>query len=176
MSETAATRRSEATVAAAGPRGMITLRGDLSDAVLAAAVRSVAGVDMPAPRRIVVRGARGAAWMSPDELLILCPYAEAAATVAALDAALAGEHALAVDVSDARATFTISGARASDVLRRLSPADIDRLAEGEIRRTRIAQVAGGFWRSGPDQITLVTFRSVAGYVMDLLSAAARQPL
>lgn len=161
-----------ATVAEAGLRGMITLRGDLASKPLATALRAI-GIILPPQRRVVMSGSKGAAWMSPDELLLLVPYPEAPATVSALSTALAGEHALVVDVSDARATFTVTGARAADVIRKLSPADIDRLAEGEVRRTRIAQVAGAFWRSGPEEITLVTFRSVAGYVMGLLEVSAR---
>ena len=162
-----------ATVADAGLTGMITLRGTLASPAMAAAVKAATGCDMPARRRIVLSGAKGVAWMSPDELLVLVPYAEAAATVAALSQALSGEHALVVDVSDARAVFTVTGDRADQVLRKLSPADIDRMDPGEIRRSRIAQVAGAFWRSAPDRITLVTFRSVAPYVMGLLSNAAK---
>ena len=75
-------------VADAGQCGMVTLRGDLASAGLAAALRSAAGVGVPAPRRIAMNGAKGAAWMSPDELLLLCPYAEAAAMVAAFEDAL----------------------------------------------------------------------------------------
>lgn len=162
-----------ATVAEAGLRGMITLRGDPGSKTLAAAVRRVAGVGLPGARRIALKGERGVAWMSPDEFLVLVPYAEAAGAAAAMAEALAGEHALVADVSDARATFTISGAAAGDVLRKLSPADLDALAPDEIRRTRIAQVAGAFWRSGEGEFTLVTFRSVAAYAMGLLEAAAR---
>ncbi len=158
-----------ATAAEAGLRGMITLRGDPGSKTLAAAVRRVAGVGLP----IALKGERGVAWMSPDEFLVLVPYAEAAEAAATMAEALAGEHALVADVSDARATFTISGAAAGDVLRKLSPADLDALAPDEIRRTRIAQVAGAFWRSGEGEFTLVTFRSVAAYVMGLLEAAAR---
>lgn len=161
-----------ATVAEAGLHGMIALRGDLASKKMAAALK-VAGASVPGARRIVQKDGRGAAWMSPDELLVLCPYGEAAATVAALEKALAGEHALVADVSDARAVFTIRGPKADQVLRKLTPADIDALAPDEVRRTRIAQVAGAFWRSGPEEITLVTFRSVAGYVMGLLEAASR---
>ncbi|MFZ5709885.1 MAG: sarcosine oxidase subunit gamma [Pseudomonadota bacterium] len=163
-----------ATVAEAGPCGMITVRGNLSSPAMAAAVRAAAGCEVPAQRRILLSGGKGAAWMSPDELLLLVPYAETPAAVAALSAALAAEHALVVDVSDARAVFTVTGAKADQVIRKLSPADIDGMAEDEIRRTRVAQVAGAFWRSAPDQITLVTFRSVAGYVMGVLSTAARE--
>ena len=161
------------TVAEAGLRGMITLRGDLSAPAMKTAVKAATGADMPAPRRIAVHGDRAAAWMSPDELLLLVPYAEAVATIAALDAALAGTHYLAADVSDARAVFTIGGARAAEVLMKLCPVDITTLAEGEIRRTRAAQVAAAFWKSAPEEYTLVSFRSVAGYVMALLEVSAR---
>ena len=106
-------------------------------------------------------------------LLILVPYAEAGATLATLGTALAGQHHLAADVSDARALFTIRGARAREVLMKLCPVDMEALAEGEIRRTRAAQVAAAFWQSAPDEFTLVSFRSVAAYVMDLLETAAR---
>ncbi len=162
-----------AVVAEAGLRGMITLRGDLGSAKMKKAVKAAAGTAVPAPRRILSAGDKAAAWMSPDELLILVPYGDAQATVAALEAGLAGEHHLVADVSDARAVFTIRGAKADQVLRKLCPVDFDTLAEGEIRRTRTAQVAAAFWRSGPEEFTLVSFRSVAGYVMGLLETATR---
>jgi sarcosine oxidase, subunit gamma len=161
------------TVADGGLRGMISVRGDLASASLAAAVRDVTGTDLPARRRMLHKGDRSVAWMSPDELLILLPYAEAPAVAAALAEGMAGDHALVADVSDARAVFTITGAKADHVLRKLSPADIDNLADDEIRRTRIAQVPGAFWRSGSQEFTLVTFRSVAQYVMDVLEMSAR---
>jgi len=162
-----------ATVAAAGPRGMITLRGDLASAAVKKAVKAATGTAVPARRRIVVEGARAAAWMSPDELLILVPHESAAATVAALKAALAGAHHLVADVSDARASFTIRGAGAEQVLMKLCPVDVATLAEGEIRRSRAAQAACAFWRSAEDEFTLVAFRSMAGYVMAILENAAR---
>ncbi|MFN0116451.1 MAG: sarcosine oxidase subunit gamma [Paracoccaceae bacterium] len=162
-----------ATVTEAGLRGMVTLRGDLASPALAKAVKDATGCAIPAPSRIVLQGDKGAAWMSPDELLILVRYADAPVTAAALAAALSGEHALAADVSDARATFTVAGSKADQVLRKLTPADLDSLAEGEIRRTRLAQVAGAFWRSAPEEFTLVTFRSVAAYVTGLLEFSAK---
>ncbi len=86
--------------------------------------------------------------------------------------ALAGEHYLAVDVSDARAVFRIEGARAAEVLLKLCPVDHVPLAPGELRRTRAAQVACAFWRDD-DGYTLVCFRSVAAYVMGLLRHSAQ---
>ena len=84
-----------------------------------------------------------------------------------LDKALAGKHHLAVDVSDARAVFRIEGPKAAEVLMKLRPVDLPPLAPGELRRTRAAQVACAFWRDD-DGYTLVSFRSVAAYVMGLL--------
>ena len=58
------------------PQGMITLRGDLSDIKFDTAAKTVGGGTLPAQRRAEIHGARGLLWMSPDELLVLCPYAE----------------------------------------------------------------------------------------------------
>ncbi|GAB1363642.1 hypothetical protein MASR1M32_28780 [Rhodobacter sp.] len=86
--------------------------------------------------------------------------------------ALAGEHHLAADVSDARAIFRIEGAKADQVLAKLCPADLARMQPAELRRTRVAQVAGAFWAADGAGYTLVSFRSVAGYVMGLLTHSA----
>ncbi len=162
-----------ATVTEAGLQGMITLRGDLTSARLKKAVKSVAGVDLPAPRSIALKGAKGAGWMSPDELLILVPYGEARAAVESLSKALEGEHHLVADVSDARAMFRVKGEKADQVLMKLCPVDLATLAEGELRRTRAAQVAAALWKSDKDEFTLVSFRSVAGYVFGALEVSAQ---
>lgn len=86
------------TVTEAGLQGMITVRGDLKSAKLKKAVKDAAGLAIPAQRRAAFKDGKGVGWMSPDELLVMVPYAEAGATVAALTAALEGEHALVVDV------------------------------------------------------------------------------
>ena len=155
-----------------GPLGMITLRATPDIEGLAAAIKAAVGVAMPAARRIELAGTRAAGWMSPDEYLLILPYAEVAAARAVLDKALAGQHYLATDVSDARAVFRITGARADQVLAKLVPVDLASLAPGELRRSRAAQVAAAFWRDG-DGFTLVSFRSVAGYVLGLLRQSAQ---
>jgi sarcosine oxidase subunit gamma len=155
-----------------GPLGMISLRAKPDVAGLAAAIRGVTGTDIPAPRRIAVQGDCAAGWMSPDEYLLILPYADTGAAMVKLAGALAGQHHLAAVVSDARAVFRIEGDRADQVIRKLCPVDMDRLAEGELRRTRAAQVAAAFWRQG-NGFTLVCFRSTAAYVMGLLSHSAQ---
>jgi sarcosine oxidase, subunit gamma len=155
-----------------GPLGMIALRAKPEIAGLAEAVRSVTGTDLPAQRRIEVAGERAAGWMSPDEYLLILPYGETGAAMESLSKALAGEHHLAMVVSDARAVFRIEGDKAGQVIRKLSPVDLDMMAPGELRRTRTAQVAAAFWKQG-DGYTLVCFRSVATYVVGLLTQSAQ---
>jgi sarcosine oxidase subunit gamma len=156
----------------AGLQGMVTLRGHLGE--IAGAVREVAGVEVPEVNRFAMNGDRGAVWMSPDELLLLMPYAEAGAAVAALDTALAGVHHLAVDVSDARAVMVLDGAGAREVLGKLTPADLTPsvMGPGQVRRSRIGQVAAAFWCVAEDRWTVVCFRSVGDYAFKLLSQSA----
>ncbi|NEX45380.1 sarcosine oxidase subunit gamma [Pseudotabrizicola algicola] len=161
-----------ASVREIGPLGMITLRAKAGTAGLEAAVHAATGCALPAQRRIVRQGDRAAGWMSPDEFLLILPYGDVAAALAGIAQALQGQHHLAVDVSDARAVFRIEGAKADQVLRKLSPVDFDRLEPGELRRSRAAQVAAAFWAEDGG-FTLVCFRSVAAYVMGLLSTSAQ---
>lgn len=154
-----------------GPLGMITLRAKPGTPGLDAAIRAATGAALPAPRRIERAGDAAAAWMSADEYLLIVPHAQVAAALSALADGLAGQHHLAADVSDARAVFRIEGPKADQVLRKLTPADLSALAPGEVRRSRLAQVAAAFWEQDGGY-TVVTFRSVAGYAMGLLSHSA----
>ena len=160
-----------ATIREIGPVGMITLRAKGLKS-LDKAIKAAVGTKVPAQRRIEVKGEKACAWMSPDEYLLILPYDGVAAALSAIGKALAGEHHLAVDVSDARAVFRIEGDKAGQVLRKLSPVDLDRLEPGEVRRTRAAQVAAAIWAEDGGY-TLVCFRSVAGYVMGLLTHSAQ---
>ena len=167
-----------ATVTEAGLRGMITLRGDHNAASLRQAVTDIVGVDMPEVRRCTRAGERAAAWMSPDELLIMLPYADAPDVVARLSAALEGMHGLAVNMSDARAVFMVEGTAegtAREVLAKLAPVDMSGAAftQGMFRRTRLAQAAVAFGAVGDDAFELICFRSEAQYVFDLLSMSAK---
>ena len=164
------------TVREAGLRGMITVRGDLGSAAMKEAVKAATGYVVPDQRGVKSKGEKGVAWMSPDELLILVPYAEAEPAVAKMQDALAGEHSLVVNVSDARAVFTLTGAGWREVLAKGAPGDIapDAFGQGEARRTRIGQIAAAFWISGEEEVTIVCFRSVAEFMFEWLSTASRE--
>ena len=154
-----------------GPLGMIALRAKPDAVGLAEAIKAATGCALPAARRIEVNGTSAAGWMSPDEYLLVLPYGETDAALAAIAQAFGGAHHLAVAVSDARAVFRVEGAKADQVLAKLSPVDFATLGPNELRRTRAAQVAAAFWKDG-DGYTLVCFRSVATYVMGLLTHSA----
>jgi len=160
-----------------GPQGMVTLRCDLGDPDIAGAIRSVCGASVP-PARGMAKGATATlAWMSPDELLILCAHADAPSMAGALGAALAGRHHLAVDVSDARALFALSGPPGAvrDVLAKSTPADMGpaALPPGEMRRTRLAQASAAIWFEDDADARVACPRSVARYVLDLLAVSAK---
>ncbi|MCF6231602.1 MAG: sarcosine oxidase subunit gamma [Rhodobacteraceae bacterium] len=165
-----------------GLQGMITLRGDLTSKPLIAGARAAGGgAKMPKMRMANVMddgaGKSGLCWMSPDELLVLCPYDKVEARLTALSTKLGAAHALAVNVSDARAVFRVSGgaANAREVLAKLCPVDMSPggFKPGMFRRTRMAQVAAAFWMDDNQDIYIICFRSVARYVFDLLKTAAQ---
>jgi sarcosine oxidase subunit gamma len=156
------------------PQGMITLRGDLSDAVLQKAATDVAGVDMPGQREARCAEDRAICWMSPDELLVMCPHDAVSESVAAMQKALAGQHALVVDVSDTRSNFRITGKDAREVLAKTAPVDLapGRFDPPMFRRTRLAQVPAAFWMRDEETFQLFCLRSHTEYVQSLLETAA----
>lgn len=159
-----------------GLQGMITLRGDFSSKAFKAAVKAVAGCGIPNVRKHASgKDGRIVAWMSPDELLLMTSYEMANADLEALLAGLKDDHALAVNVSDARAVFRVSGTSAREVIAKLAPVDMSAAEFGadDFRRTRLAQVAAAFWMSDSDSVDVVCFRSVAQYMFDLLSTVAQ---
>lgn len=155
--------------------GMVSLRADLSDSTVIRAIRSVSGGALPDRQTIVFSPKATVAWMSPDELLILTDYSGAPGIVDQIGKALAGQHHLVAEVSDARAVFRLEGAAWRQVLAKLSPADVTEagLQPGTLRRSRLAQVAAAFWIKDAETAELICFRSVADYVYAVLCNAAR---
>ena len=167
-----ATFTGTATIREIGPLGMVALRAAPGTSGLPEAILAVSGTAVPGQRNILRQADRWTAWMSPDEVLLVLPRAGVQTALSMIATALGTAHHLAVDVSDARSVFRIEGPGADQVIARLCPVDLARLPEGEIRRTRAAQVACALWRADGG-ITLVAFRSVARYVFDVLANAAR---
>lgn len=166
----------EIRIADAGLTGMLTIRGDLTDDTVAAAVERATGCGVPGTTTLSSGDMRHLLWMSPDELLLILPYGDVDKVAQTLSAALDGHHHLIADVSDARAVFDLTGDGGAirDVLAKLTPADVSTtgLPVGRVRRTRVAQVPAALWFDSETAARLVCFRSVAEYVLGLLSVSA----
>lgn len=163
-----------ARIEAAGPTGMITLRGDLATRPVKAAVTAVTGAKLPGQGQISFGKTGAAAWMSPDELLLFCPYDEASALLDRAETALGKAHALAVDVSDARAVFRVAGPAAREVMGKLFPVDFapGQFDAGRFRRSRMGQIAAAVWMEEDGSFGMICFRSVADFAFELLKEAA----
>ena len=161
----------------AGLIGMVTLRADLGDAAVTKAL-SGAGFEVPGQRRVTGGLGGGALWMSPDELMLLCPHGEADALATSLTETMSDSHAMVVNVSDARSVLRLSGEGVliREVLAKVSPANLrpTALPQGEVRRTRLAQVPGAFWFAGEGEAVVIAFRSVGEYVFELLSKVSEE--
>lgn len=165
-----------ATIEECGLQGMITLRGDLSARALKAGATQAGSVKMPGQGMANVTGKNGLCWMSPDEVLVLCPYGEVSDRLDALNVKIDSMFALAVNVSDARAIFRVSGPATREIIAKLCPVDMspDVFRPGMFRRTRMAQVSAAFWMDGDESIYIICFRSMAEYVFGVLKAAAQK--
>ena len=173
-----ATVQGFARVEEAGLHGMITLRGDLASAKVQKAVKDATGQEIPDIRSINTGNNGAVAWMSPDELLVMVAYDQVNDTLAKIETTLAGEHFLAVNVSDARAMFRVSGSGAGvrEVVAKLCPVDMTPgvFEPGMFRRTRMAQIPAAIWMPDGGSVQIVCFRSVAEYAFNLLRDAVAE--
>ena len=172
----------EPTVAAApligiketGLRGMITLRGDLASEALQAAVDEAVGLKVPEPLAMSADGDARAIWMSPDELLLLCGYADANAAIVRIGEQMGDAHHMALNVSDARAVIRLTGSRVGEVLAKGAPCDCSDhgFPVGTARRTHLAGLAVAFWRLEQDVWEIVALRSYSHHLMTWLETAS----
>lgn len=161
-----------ARVAERPARAMVTVKGP-PEALIEAA-RAAVGAAMPKPLRFEDGPGGRAAWMAPDELLLLPAAGRGEGVVATLEGRLAGGHVLVADVSDARVAFGVEGPAWRDVLAKATPIDLRPAAfgPGAFRRTRLGQVAAALACEAPDRAEVLVMRSVARYAADLLATAA----
>ena len=160
-------------VSEAPATGMITLRGDLADAGVQKAVKSVMGAGVPATLAVTEADAGQILWMSPDELMIVCAYDQADQVVADLIAALGETHSMVVNVSDARAVFDLNGYATPEIIAKLAPIDMKAMQAGTVRRTRFGQIPAAFWMTSNDSARIICFRSVGEYMFNQLRNSAQ---
>ena len=155
------------------PQGQISLRCEVSDDYHAK-LGEVLGLGLPEQLSAVEEGDRALLWMAPDELLLLLPYDAVPEMLTRLHTTFEGWFIAITDVSDARAQFRLSGPHLRDVLSKVTPADMspDAFIPGMVRRSRLAQVAAGYWLRSDGEAQVFVFRSVGDYAFRVLSLAA----
>jgi sarcosine oxidase, subunit gamma len=158
-------------------RGMIDLRGLLSDRKFATAAKKVLGVDLPkVPRTSAAWGDIQILWLSIDQWLVLCPGAKADELCANLQEALTDIHSLVVNVSDMRAVIRLEGDRCREVVMKGSSLDLTDgdYIPGTVRRMRFAEIAALLHIVEDKVIDIYVFRSYAHYAWEFLQKAARK--
>ena len=151
--------------------GMLTVRGDLRSSKFKTAFAKAVGTKSPKEREVIL-AKNNVAWMSPDELLILCDYADVSSFSQNLQMELKDQHHMLVNVSDARALFEVSGSGVREVIAKLAPVNIATLEICEIRRTRFSQIAAAFWLTSETSLSVICFSSVADYMFNLLKTSS----
>ena len=156
------------------PAAMIDLRLNAADSTALNETREILGIGLPLlPNKTTVAASRVAWWLGPDQWLIVASAADAANLVQSL-AAVAPS---AVDVSDLRAEFELTGPHATDVLRKGCGIDLHPRAfrPGDCAMTALARVRAGIRQidERPGYRILVE-RSVAAYLWDWLVDAMRE--
>ena len=151
--------------------GMLTVRGEFRSSKFKTSF--VKAVDFKiAERQRSNFNKNIVAWMSPDELLILCDYTDISSLSQNFQMELKDQHHMLVNVSDSRVLFEISGSGIREVIAKLAPVNIATLEIGEIRRTRFSQIAVAFWLTSETSVSVICFSSVADYLFNLLKTSS----
>lgn len=134
------------------------------------------GVALPTTAcRAAAEGERAALWLGPDEWLLIAGEQAAAATTAALAAALTALPHSLVDVSHRQVALELAGQDAPLLLAAGCPLDLEPSAfpVGMCTRTMLAKAEIVLWRTGADVFRIEVWRSFAAYVSAFLEEAAR---
>lgn len=158
--------------------GQIDLRGDPGDSAFVAEVRQVLGLDLPTTANTVsVSGDRAALWLSPDEWLVMVPFATRAQTIDDLKRALAGKHVSITDVSANRTILELSGSKAREVLAKGCGLDLHPRAfkAGQCAQTVVARSQAVIWQVDETPTYRVLVRpSFAAYLTDFFIDAMKE--
>lgn len=158
--------------------GQIDLRGDPADSSFLAEVRQVLGLDLPTnTNTVAVSGDRAALWLSPDEWLIVVPFATQAQTIDDLKRALAGKHVSITDVSSNRTILELSGSKSREVLAKGCGLDLHPRAfkAGQCAQTVVARSQAVIWQMDETPTYRVLVRpSFAAYLTDFFIDAMKE--
>ena len=153
--------------------GMIAIRGETESPELRDAMKLIGGA-VPGKCEIIGSPDLLAAWMAPDEILVMLPEEQVRDAADKLESALQDEHFLCIDVSDMRSCVEVSGDGSRDLLAKGTPADVspEAFRIGQIRRSLFAQIQAAFWLAGEHTVRLLCRRSETDHMLTWLREMA----
>lgn len=156
-------------------RTQLSLRLD-PGAPAAAGVERVLGCPLPAPCAVTRSPRAEAAWLGPDEFLVLAPPGTQARLRQQIEEAIGAEFGTVTDVSAQRTTVRLSGPLTRDVLARGCAVDLDPRVSppGTCVQTLLAQTGVILLVDAPARVRLLVRSSFAPYLADWLSDACAE--
>ena len=154
------------------PVGRFSLRLRPSDAP---ALASAVGAELP--EKIGQRSRAGTTevlCLGPDEWLILVAEDDKARLIEACQQAYAEAPHSLTDISDREVSVQIEGPKAAELLTLGCPRDIDRVQDGEGRRTLMDSATVVLWRDDAQKFRLDIWRSFAPHVVALLETGCTE--
>lgn len=150
----------------------IDLRGNPGDAAFLGGARAAIGFDLPGePNRATTKDERAALWLSPDQWLILAPFAERETLLNGLRTQLAGQHVSVADVSANRVLLELTGPKAREVIAKGCGLDLHprSFGPGRCAQSLLARSQALIWQTdNAPTYRLMVRPSFAGYVADFL--------
>lgn len=161
--------------------GKIILRADAK--IAAPAVKRCTGAELPVTPNTSSAVASGTIlWLGPDEWMLLTGPGEEQALLDALSERLAGNHHQLVDVSDQHTVIALSGAKAREMLMKLTTLDLhaSQFGPGDVAGSMFGNTLAtlhardGGKKGDAPSFDLVVRRSFADYLWCVLAEAGRE--
>lgn len=147
------------------------------------AVKKAAGADLPVtPNTSSGMKSGSILWLGPDEWLLLTGPGEEQALMDALSQALAGSHHQLVDVTDQHTVIELSGAKAREMLMKLTTLDLhpSQFKPGDVAGSMFGNTVATLYmteggrKGGTPAFGLIVRGSFADYLWCLLAQAGRE--
>ena len=157
-----------------GALGFIYLRGVAGDAAFTQEVAAVLGGNIPTqPKQTAYTQQAAILWLSPDEWLLVCSYAEKNTLLHKLQDALKGVYAQVVDNSGGFMLMRINGTEATTVLRHISPYNFEALQTGQCVQTVAKKTTVVVVKVAENDCAFIFRRSFADYLWRILQKTAK---
>jgi sarcosine oxidase subunit gamma len=156
-------------------RTIFNVRGRPSDGAFAAAIREATGLNLPGVNQFQSLDARVAAWLGPDEFMVVFESGSAS-DAATILTPVSGHAGALTDVSAGHTTLEVSGSNARVLLSQACALDLHprALSPGHCLQTYVAGTAALLLlRDDSPRFDLVVRRSFADHLWRWLERAAR---